>query len=69
MNVDEANGLLVVSGTFAVSIIAYLDDEEEINNDVTLDGEFKMTLEYSGNSWSVVDYDEMRLETPSYLYE
>ena len=69
LNVDEANGLLVVSGTFAVSIIAYLDDEEEINNDVTLDGEFKMTLEYSGNSWSVVDYDEMRLETPSYLYE
>lgn len=69
LNVDDADGLLVVSGTFAVSIIAYLDEEEEINNDVTLNGEFKMTLEYSGNSWSVVDYDEMRLETPSYMYE
>ncbi len=29
--------------------------------------EFKMSLEYDGNEWSVVDYDEMKLEAPYYL--
>ena len=27
------------------------------------------SLEYDGNGWSVVDYDEMKLEAPYYLYQ
>lgn len=69
LDVVECDGLLVVSGNFSISVIAYFDSEEEIKNDVTLDGEFKITLEYDGNGWSVVDYDEMKLEAPYYLYQ
>lgn len=67
--VNEDSGLLRVAGKFSISVIAYLDKEEEIQNDITLDGDFILSLEYSGNSWSVVDYDEMKLESPSNLFE
>lgn len=67
LDVVECEGLLVVLGIFSISVIAYLDSEDEIKNDITLDGEFKMSLEYDGNEWSVVDYDEMKLEAPYYL--
>ncbi len=67
LDVVECEGLLVVSGIFSISVIAYLDSEDEIKNDITFDGEFKMSLEYDGNEWSVVDYDEMKLEAPYYL--
>lgn len=67
-DVYEADGLLGVTGTFSVSIIAYLDDEEEVKNDVTLDGEFKMTLSFERNRWIVNEYDEMKVKTPSCLY-
>lgn len=69
LDVVEYEGSLVVSGNFSISVIAYLDSEEEIKNDITLDGEFKISLEYDGNGWSVVDYDEMKLEAPYYLYQ
>ena len=69
LDVVECDGLLVVSGNFSISVIAYLDSEEEIKNDITLDGEFKISLEYDGKGWSVVDYDEMKLEAPYYLYQ
>lgn len=69
LDVVEYEGLLGVLGNFSISVIAYLDSEAEIKNDITLDGEFKITLEYDGNGWSVVDYDEMKLEAPYYLYQ
>lgn len=69
LDVVEHEGSLVVSGNFSISVIAYLDSEEEIKNDITLDGEFKISLEYDENGWSVVDYDEMKLEAPYYLYQ
>lgn len=69
LDVVECEGLLVISGDFSISVIAYLDSEEEIKNDITLDGEFKMSLGYDGNGWVVVDYDEMKLEAPYYLYQ
>lgn len=69
LDVVEYEGSLVVSGNFSISVIAYLDSEEEIKNDITLDGEFKISLEYDENGWSVVDYDEMKLEAPYYLYQ
>lgn len=64
---EESGGLLVVLGSFSISVVAYHDTEEDVKNDVTLDGVFKMTLEYSENSWSILDYDKMKLEAPSYL--
>lgn len=69
LDVNESEGLLKVNGNFSISVIIYFDSEEEVENDVVLDGEFKMALEYSDNSWSVVDYDEMKLDAPYYLYQ
>ena len=36
--VVECEGLLIVSGIFSIFVIAYLDSENEIKNDITLDG-------------------------------
>lgn len=63
--VEEEEGLLVVSGTFTISVVVYYDDEEEVNNDFSLDGVYRMTLSYGGNKWSVENYEEIKLDTPS----
>ena len=62
---EEEEGLLVVSGTFTISVVVYYDDEEEVNNDFSLDGVYRMTLSYGGNKWSVENYEEIKLDTPS----
>lgn len=51
------------------SVIAYFDTEENIKNDITFGGEFKTILEYDEICKSVVDYDEMKLKSPYYMYE
>lgn len=61
MDVEANDGLLIVKGSFSLSVIAYLDAEEEVRNNVALDGKFKMSLEYEDNRWQVVDYEDMKL--------
>ena len=61
LDVEAIEGMLVVSGIFTLSVIAYLDSEEEVRNDVSLDGVFKIALEFNENSWQVINYEYMNI--------
>lgn len=61
LDMEAMDGMLIVSGSFTLSVVAYLDSEEEVEDDVSLDGEFKIVLEFSENHWTVIDYDYMKL--------
>lgn len=61
LDMEAMDGMLIVSGSFTLSVVAYLDSEEEVEDDVSLDGEFKISLEFNENHWTVIDYDYMKL--------
>lgn len=53
MSVDE--GFLVAKGSFSISVVLYLDSEEEIKEDVSLDGIFDFIMNCDGKTWEATD--------------
>lgn len=65
-NAETDEEYLLLSGTFQVSAIVYLDSEEEIRNDVSLDASFKIEVGDENKSWEIVSDPEITVDTGSY---
>ncbi len=65
-NAETDEEYLLLSGTFQVSAIVYLDSEEEIRNDVSLDASFKIEVGDENNTWEIVSDPVIKVDTGSY---
>ena len=64
-NLSEEDGLLFIDGRFTLSAVLYLDAEEEIRDDISIDGTFGLLMEYDGKDWEMLDAD-IRLDRQSF---
>ncbi len=65
-HIQKEEDYLRVKGTFSIAAVVYLDSEEEIKSDESIDGTFDIVLENNMFKWAVVNMEDITLDLSKY---